>query len=176
VGVFTWVCVLKSGIHATLAGVLIALTIPLRVKGKTMSPAIKLEKNLYPWVSLLILPLFAYANAGVALGDLHIDSLFHDVSLGIAFGLFFGKQFGVMLFTWLSIKLNFAEMPKNVTWMQIYGTSLLTGIGFTMSLFIGTLAFSKPEYAALIRLGVLTGSFVSGVAGYSVLKYSIKKN
>jgi len=176
VGIFIWVCVLKSGIHATLAGVLIALTIPLRTEGKKMPPALKLEKNLYPWVSLLILPLFAYGNAGVSLKELNLTSFFHDVSLGIALGLFIGKQVGVMLFTWLSIKFKLAELPKNVTWMQIYGTSLLTGIGFTMSLFIGTLAFQGTEYAMLIRVGVISGSLLSGLAGYFVLKYSIDKN
>ena len=136
----------------------------------------KLEKNLYPWVSLLILPLFAYGNAGVSLKELNLTSFFHDVSLGIALGLFIGKQAGVMLFTWLSIKLKLAELPKNVTWLQIYGTSLLTGIGFTMSLFIGTLAFQGTEYAMLIRLGVISGSLLSGLAGYFILKYSIDKN
>lgn len=176
VGIFTWVCVLKSGIHATLAGVLIAFTIPLRTKGDEKSPAINLEKGLFPWVSLIILPLFAYANAGLSLGDLKLSSLFHGVSIGIALGLFLGKQAGVMLFTWISIKLNFAQMPKNTTWLQIYGTALLTGIGFTMSLFIGTLAFNDQEHAVLIRLGVILGSLLSGLAGYSLLKYSIKKN
>jgi len=175
VGVFIWVCVLKSGIHATLAGVLVALTIPLRTKGDKISPALKLEKSLYPWVSLLILPLFAYGNAGVFLGDIKLTSFTHEVSLGIALGLLLGKQCGVMLFAWLSIKLKIAEMPKNVTWLQIYGTALLTGIGFTMSLFIGTLALEGTEYATLIRLGVLLGSSVSGLAGYFVLKYSIDK-
>ena len=176
VGIFTWVCVLKSGIHATLAGVLIAFTIPLRTKGRQKSPLIILEKGLYPWVSLLILPVFAFANAGVGLGDLNLGSIFHDVSLGIALGLFLGKQLGVMFFTWLSIKLKISEIPKDVTWLQIYGTALLTGIGFTMSLLIGTLAFSDQEHAVLIRLGVIMGSTLSGLAGYFVLKYSIKSN
>ncbi len=175
VGIFIWVCVLKSGIHATLAGVLVALAIPLRTKGDKISPALKLEKNLYPWVSLLILPLFAYGNAGVSLGDIKLTSFTHEVSLGIALGLFLGKQFGVMLFAWLSIKLKIAEMPRNVTWLQVYGTSLLTGIGFTMSLFIGTLALEGTEYAVLIRLGVISGSLLSGLAGYFVLKYSMDK-
>ncbi len=175
VGIFIWVCVLKSGIHATLAGVLVALAIPLRTKGDKISPALKLEKNLYPWVSLLILPLFAYGNAGVSLGDIKLTSFTHEVSLGIALGLFLGKQFGVMLFAWLSIKLKIAEMPRNVTWLQVYGTALLTGIGFTMSLFIGTLALEGTDYAVLIRLGVISGSLLSGLAGYFVLKYSMDK-
>lgn len=175
VGIFIWVCVLKSGIHATLAGVLVALAIPLRTKGDKISPALKLEKNLYPWVSLLILPLFAYGNAGVSLGDIKLTSFTHEVSLGIALGLFLGKQFGVMLFAWLSIKLKIAEMPRDVTWLQVYGTALLTGIGFTMSLFIGTLALEGTDYAVLIRLGVISGSLLSGLAGYFVLKYSMDK-
>lgn len=130
----------------------------------------KLEHDLHPWVAYAILPLFAFANAGVSLSGLSLDILTHPITLGIALGLFFGKQLGVMLATFLGVVFKIFKLPKGVTWKQYYGMSLLTGIGFTMSLFIGTLAFSDELNQTYVRLGVLFGSILSGLAGYFVLK------
>jgi Na+:H+ antiporter, NhaA family len=171
VGMIMWVCVLKSGVHATLAGVIIALCIPLRGgNAGEQSPLHRLELGLHPWVAFLIMPAFAFANAGVALDGLRFSDLLAPVPLGIALGLFVGKQIGVFGFVWLAVRAGFSRLPDGTTWLQIYGISLLAGIGFTMSLFIGTLAFSDPGHAAAVRLGVLTGSILSGVLGFCVLK------
>jgi NhaA family Na+:H+ antiporter len=166
-----WVCVLKSGVHATLAGVIVALTIPLRgSEGEEVPPLIRLEHALHPWVAFFVMPVFAFANAGVALGGLTLADLLAPVPLGIALGLFLGKQLGVFGFAWLATRTGLCRLPDGVGWAQIYGAALLAGIGFTMSLFIGTLAFADPSHAAAVRLGVLSGSILSAVIGYTVLR------
>lgn len=174
VGLVVWVCVLKSGVHATLAGVAVALFIPLHaVDPDGHSPLKKVEHGLAPWVAFAIMPIFAFANAGVSLHGLTLSSLFAGIPLGIALGLFLGKQIGIMGFVWAGVKLGIARLPDGVTWLQIYGVSMLAGIGFTMSLFIGTLAFSDPEHAAAVRIGVLTGSILSAIAGALVLRAAL---
>ena len=176
VGIFTWVCVLKSGVHATLAGVVLAMAIPLRVPGAVEdSPLRRLEHGLHPWVAFGILPLFAFANAGVSLAGLSLSSLLAPLPLGIAAGLFVGKQIGVLGASWLAVRTGLAQLPPRVDWWQIYAVALLTGIGFTMSLFIGTLAFADPAQAAGVRLGVLSGSLLSATLGYLVLRWSITR-
>jgi len=172
-GVLMWVFMVKSGVHATLAGVLMALCIPLRaVDADGHSPARHLEHSLHPWVAFGILPLFAFANAGVPFEGLSPRDLLAPVPLGITIGLFVGKQLGVFLATWLAVTMGLAKRPAGTTWLQIYGASVLCGIGFTMSLFIGTLAFEHGEFnfAAHVRLGVLCGSILSALAGYSILR------
>jgi NhaA family Na+:H+ antiporter len=176
VGIFLWACVLKSGVHATLAGVVIALFIPLRAKNKLgESPARLLESGLHPWIAYSILPIFAFANAGVSLKGLSLEMLLHPVTLGIALGLFFGKQIGIMLVTSICVVTKICKLPKDVKWLQYYAMSLVTGIGFTMSLFIGTLAFDHTDNQTFIRLGVITGSILSGVSGFILLKITCKK-
>jgi NhaA family Na+:H+ antiporter len=171
VGIALWVFVLKSGVHATLAGVAIAMAIPMRnPKDPEQSPLIDLENKLHIWVAYGILPLFAFANAGVSLAGLSFTSLFETLPLGIAIGLFLGKQVGVFGATLLAVKSGLSRMPEGTTWPQIYGAALLAGIGFTMSLFIGTLAFNAPEQAAQVRLGVLGGSLTSAIVGYLFLR------
>jgi len=174
-GVVIWVCVLKSGVHATLAGVVIALFIPLNAKEKAEghSPLKQIEHGLAPWVVFGVMPIFAFANAGVALHTLSFGDLFNGIPLGIAAGLFFGKQIGIMSFVWVPVKFGISRMPDGVTWLQIYGVSVLAGIGFTMSLFIGTLAFSAPEHAAAVRIGVLAGSIASALLGYLILRHAL---
>lgn len=169
-GLFVWICVLKSGVHATLAGVAIAFAIPLRAQDEHgHSPLTHLEHTLHPWVAYGILPLFAFANAGVSLAGLSMSSLLEPVPLGIAAGLFIGKQIGVFGMTYAAVKFGISNMPEGTTWPQFYGIALLTGIGFTMSLFIGTLAFEDPSYAPGVRMGVITGSILSAVAGYLII-------
>ncbi|MEO1207323.1 MAG: Na+/H+ antiporter NhaA [Pseudomonadota bacterium] len=174
VGIIIWVCVLKSGVHATLAGVLTAMFIPM--KGATSdgenSPVIYLEHALMPWVKWLVLPLFAFANAGVSLVGVTFGSLLASIPLGILLGLFVGKPLGIFVFTWLAVKLGLGDQPTGTNWQQILGVGFVAGIGFTMSLFIGMLAFPDPQYAADIRIGVLAGSILSAVAGYLVLLYA----
>jgi Na+:H+ antiporter, NhaA family len=170
VGIFLWVCVLKSGVHATLAGVALGFAVPLRgVEEGGESPLRHLEHTLHPWVTYGILPIFAFANAGVSLSGLSLNSLVEPVTLGSALGLFLGKQIGVMGTTWTAVRLGIGSAPTGATWLQFYGLALLTGIGFTMSLFIGTLAFKAPELNDAVRIGVLSGSLVCAVAGYLVL-------
>jgi len=171
VGIALWVCVLKSGVHATLAGVALGFAIPLRgAGGVDGSPLGRLEHALHPWVTYGILPVFALANAGVPLAGLTPAGLLEPVSLGIALGLIFGKQAGVMAAAWLAVRLGLGNLPAGASWLQFYGVALLTGIGFTMSLFIGTLAFQSPEYHVALRIGVLGGSLVCALAGYLVLR------
>jgi len=173
-GLVIWVCVLKSGVHATLAGVIIALFIPLRTNdAEEESPLLRIEHELAPWVSFGVMPVFAFANAGVALYGLTPAALFSGIPLGIALGLFLGKQLGIMAFLWASVRLGLARLPEGITWIQVYGVSLLAGIGFTMSLFIGTLAFSDPEHSASVRIGVLVGSIASAVTGYLLLRFCL---
>ncbi|PGH52803.1 Na+/H+ antiporter NhaA [Azospirillum palustre] len=173
-GLILWVCVLKSGIHATLAGVVLAFAIPLRAddragKRAPDAPLHRLEHALHPWVAFLIMPVFALANAGVPLDGITPASLLEPVPLGIALGLFLGKQAGVFLAVWIAVRTGVVERPARASWGQIYGVAVLTGIGFTMSLFIGTLAFADPHHAVAVRLGVLTGSLASALAGYALL-------
>ncbi|MEQ8388169.1 MAG: Na+/H+ antiporter NhaA [Alphaproteobacteria bacterium] len=175
VGIFLWVCVLKSGVHATLAGVALALAIPLRATNEHgESPLKTFEHALLPWVAFGIMPLFAFANAGVSLSGLSLDSILAPVPLGIALGLFLGKQVGIAGFSWLAIRGGLCRLPDEVTWLQLYGASILAGIGFTMSLFIGTLAFSDPAYAVDVRIGVLGGSLISALTGYLLLRFATK--
>jgi NhaA family Na+:H+ antiporter len=170
VGTAVWVCVLKSGVHATLAGVLVGFAVPLQ--GRTEygeSPLRALEHTLHPWVAFGIMPAFASANAGVALGGFGLSSLAEPVTLGIALGLLLGKQAGILAFVWLGVRLRLCRLPEGIGWAQVYGIACLAGIGFTMSLFIGTLAFEDPGFAAPVRIGVLAGSLASGLLGYLVL-------
>ena len=175
-GAVLWVFVLKIGVHATLAGVLVALAVPMRTRAdRERSPLKEFEHALHPWVAYGILPLFAFANAGVSFGGVTPASLLEPVPLGIAAGLFVGKQLGVFLPMLAAIRLGIAEKPEGATWVQIYGVSMICGVGFTMSLFIGSLAFEDPagdqSFAAPIRLGVLCGSLLSGVVGYFLVRY-----
>ena len=176
IGLFMWFFTYKSGIHATIAGVLLASTIPHRIKDKDFSLLVKIEHAISPYVAFIIMPLFAFANAGVSLEGLSLSSLLSPVPLGILCGLFFGKQIGVLLFSFISIKLKFAEAPNNSNWLSLYGVSILTGIGFTMSLFVGNLAFiENTQYIDGVKIGVLTGSLLSTVFGYIILSMSLKK-
>jgi NhaA family Na+:H+ antiporter len=175
VGLFLWVSVLKSGVHATLAGAAIGLAIPLRAKDEDgRSPLRHLEHVLHPWVAFGVLPVFAFANAGVSFHGMSLDSLTAPVPLGIAAGLFFGKQVGIFLAVFAMVRLGLASLPSGATWPSVYGVALLCGIGFTMSLFIGTLAFDDPRHAVEVRLGVIMGSVVSALGGYLVLRASTK--
>jgi NhaA family Na+:H+ antiporter len=170
VGIVMWVFVLKSGVHATLAGVLIAFTIPLKTKNEDEALLYKMEHGLHPWVAFLILPVFAFANAGVNFTGIGIDDLLQPLTLGIAVGLFLGKQIGVFLATWIGVKSGIARLPENVSWKHVYGVACLTGVGFTMSLFIGSLAFTTADVMNAVRLGVVLGSVLSGLFGYVLLK------
>jgi len=175
IGLVLWATVLKSGVHATLAGVLTAFFIPFkREPGETHTQLERMEHDLHPSVAYGILPLFAFANAGISFESITLESIFHPVPFGIAAGLFIGNQIGVFGFTWLAIKLGISKMPQDIGWMQLYGVALLCGIGFTMSLFVGSLAFEQggPDFAVDDRLGILLGSLVSGILGYGVLRFS----
>ena len=176
IGIFMWFFTYKSGIHATIAGVLLASTIPHRKKEKDFSLLIKIEHAISPYVAFMIMPLFAFANAGVSLTGLSLSSLMLPVPLGILVGLFIGKQIGVMLFSYVSVKFKIAQMPDNSTWLSLYGVSILTGIGFTMSLFVGNLAFAENnQYIEGVKIGVLTGSLLSTLFGYFLLLLTSKK-
>ena len=177
VGLILWVCVLKSGVHATLAGVALALCIPLRTRNAETSPLLSLEHALHPWVAYAILPIFAFANAGVSLAGMTVDSFTHPVPMGIAVGLLLGKTVGVFGLTWLAVKLRLAALPEGAGWGQILGVAILCGIGFTMSLFVGSLAFApgSSEYAGMDRMGILTGSFFAAVIGYAVTAMASRK-
>jgi Na+:H+ antiporter, NhaA family len=171
VGLFIWLCVLKSGVHATLSGVVTALAIPLAPgRGETQGPLERLEESLHPWVTFGVLPLFAFANAGVPLAGMTLAKLTSPIPMGIALGLFIGKPIGIFGFSLAAIGLKLAGKPEGATWGQMFGVAILGGVGFTMSLFIGMLAFADAERAAEIRFGVLLGSFVSAIAGYYVLR------
>ena len=170
IGLFLWYFTHESGIHSTISGVLLALTIPHRNYEKDFSLLLKLEHILSPYVAFGIMPLFALANAGVSLEGISINTIMNPVPLGILCGLFFGKQIGVFLFSYLSIKFKLAEMPSNSNWIKLYGVAILTGIGFTMSLFIGNLAFiENTQYIDGVKIGVLCGSLLSTFVGYFVL-------
>lgn len=177
-GFFFWWMFLKAGIHPTIAGVLTAFLIPeMPDKNQDQTPLYYLESWLHPWVAFLIMPLFALANTGLPLNRVNADMLLDTVTIGIVAGLFFGKQIGVAGVTWISMKTTrWAKMPGNVSWLELYGVALLCGIGFTMSLFLGTLSFQdQSHYIDEVRLGVIIGSILSGVAGASVLALAIKK-
>ena len=174
-GVVLWFLVLMSGVHATLAGVALALTIPLRVTpGRpedATSPLHILEHSLQPWVAFLIIPIFGFANAGISFAGMSLSSLQNPVPLGVALGLFVGKQVGVFAFAWAAIKAGLADLPANATWPQLYGVALLCGIGFTISLFIGLLAFpTSADLQDATKLGVLLGSILSGLIGAALLR------
>jgi NhaA family Na+:H+ antiporter len=178
VGALLWIAVLKSGVHATLAGVLLAMFIPLRVPARqdTESPLHRLESTLNPWVAFGLLPLFAFANAGVPMSGISAAQLLHPVSLGIICGLFVGKQLGIMAACWLAARFGLAALPRDVGWGLLYGVSLLCGIGFTMSFFIASLAFEAggSDYQGLERIGILAGSLIAGAAGYLVLRLQLR--
>ena len=170
IGLLLWDFTHNSGIHATIAGVLLAMTIPHRKKEKDFSLLIKIEHAISPYVAFGIMPLFAFANAGVSLEGLSLTSLLDKVPLGIVLGLFVGKQLGVFVFSYVSIKLKIAQMPGNSSWYNFYGVGILTGIGFTMSLFVGNLAFvENAQYMDGVKIGVLTGSLLSTLAGYFLI-------
>ncbi len=170
VGIFLWDFTHNSGIHATIAGVLLAMTIPHRKKDKDFSLLIKIEHAISPYVAFGIMPLFAFANAGVSLEGLSFASLLDKVPLGILLGLFVGKQLGVFVFSYISIKMKIAQMPNNSNWFNFYGVGVLTGIGFTMSLFVGNLAFvENMQYMDGVKIGVLTGSLLSTLFGYFLI-------
>ena len=166
-GAILWVLVLKSGVHATLAGVVTAMFVPLST-GKEQ-PLERLEHALHPWVAFLVLPIFAFANAGVAFGSAGFAALSAPLSLGIAAGLVLGKQAGIFGACWLAVRLRLAQLPDEVSWRHIYGMACLAGIGFTMSLFIGGLAFADPAQIDAVKMGVLSGSFVSAIIGLAIL-------
>ncbi len=176
-GIIMWVATLKSGIHATLAGVVLAIFIPLKSKdGSDFSPLKDLEHDLHAAVAFGILPIFAFANAGISFTGLGIEQVLHPVPIGIALGLFVGKQIGIFGLCWLAIKSGLTKLPDGMNWMSLYGTAALCGIGFTMSLFIGSLAFEETGISTTFdeRLGILVGSLASGIFGFFVLKYALR--
>ena len=178
VGLVLWVCVLKSGVHATLAGVATAFAIPMRGNDgddEHSSPLRWLEHVLHPWVAFGVLPAFAFANAGVSLAGMTLAAVVEPVTLGIALGLVVGKQLGVFGAIWLSVKAGLGRMPEGANWAQLYGVALLCGIGFTMSLFIGGLAFDDPLRGAQVRIGVLGGSILAAVAGAALLWWATRR-
>ena len=175
VGLALWVCVLKSGVHATLAGVIVGLTVPLRGGQEAEeTPLERLEHALHPWVAFGILPVFAFANAGVPLAGLSLSALTERASLGIAAGLFVGKQIGILGSAWLAVRLGIARLPEGADWRNMHAISVLCGIGFTMSLFIGTLAFNTAEEIVRVRIGVLSGSILAAVVGYVLLSMALR--
>ncbi len=177
VGVVMWVAALKSGVHATLAGVILALFIPIRSESNPdFSPLKRLENDLHSVVAFFILPVFAFANAGISFHGVGMEQLSHNVPLGIAMGLFAGKQIGIFGLCWLAIKLKFTTLPNGMNWGSLYGTAALCGIGFTMSLFVGSLAFEETGVDQLFdeRLGIILGSLASGIVGYLVLNSSLQ--
>lgn len=176
VGVVMWVAMLKSGVHATLAGIILAMFIPMYSPvDPGRSPLKSLEHDLHPAVTFFILPTFAFCNAGINIEGLGMEQFLHQIPLGIALGLFIGKQLGVFSFCWIGIKLRFAELPKEISWVSLYGTGMLCGIGFTMSLFIASLAFEETGVNLMFdeRLGIILGSLASGILGYSILRMSL---
>ncbi len=172
IGIVMWTATLKSGVHATLAGVILAIFIPIRSKSNPdFSPLKSMENDLHSVVAFFVLPAFAFANAGISFSGVSTEKILHGVPIGISLGLFFGKQIGIFVFCWLSIQLKIAHLPNNMSWTALYGTAALCGIGFTMSLFIGSLAFEETGVNLLFdeRLGIILGSLASGVVGFVVL-------
>ena len=179
VGLIMWVALLKSGVHATLAGVILAMFIPMRLDTDMNSSPLKdIEHDLHPVVAFFVLPVFAFANAGISFTGVGYDQIFHSVPLGIGLGLFVGKQVGIFGLCWIAIKLKFTTLPKGMSWSSLYGTAALCGIGFTMSLFIGSLAYEETNANLIFdeRLGIILGSFAAGVLGYIVLRRSLRSN
>ena len=177
IGILLWDFTHQSGIHATISGVLLALLIPHDKQDKNKSLLLKLEHFISPYVAFGIMPLFAFANAGVSLNGINFSSLLNPVPLGILCGLFFGKQIGVFLFSYMSVKLNLAQKPSNSNWFSLYAVSILTGIGFTMSLFVGNLAFANAnQNLDGVKIGVLSGSLLSTLIGFFLLLFATKKN
>jgi len=176
VGIILWVAVLKSGVHATLAGVVLALFIPIKGKQGQPSPLKELEHNLHSLVAFIVLPIFAFANAGISFSGIGLEQVLAPVPLGIILGLVVGKQIGVFGFCFVAIKLGLAKIPENVNWTLLYGVAILCGVGFTMSLFVGSLAFEQSAESPIFqdRLGIVLGSVISGVFGYFVIKKGIK--
>ncbi|WP_281556913.1 Na+/H+ antiporter NhaA [Thalassomonas sp. RHCl1] len=176
-GIVLWVAVLKSGVHATLAGVVLAFFIPIKGKGDEPSPLKSLEDNLHSMVAFIVLPIFAFANAGIDFAGVGLQEVAAPVPLGIILGLVVGKQLGVFGLCFVAIKFGFAKLPANVNWQLLYGASLLCGVGFTMSLFIGSLAFEQGTGNLLFqdRLGIVIGSLISGVLGYVVIKHAVAR-
>ena len=171
IGTELWVCVSKSGLHATLAGVVVAMLIPHKSNNEIEpAPLYRLEHSLHLWVSFCILPLFALANAGISLKGLALDFFVEPVTLGVGLGLLLGKPIGITLFTYIGTKFKFCSLPEGINWNQFYGLAFLAGIGFTMSLFIGGLAFEDEKFQTLVRLGVITASLASGILGYFTLR------
>jgi Na+:H+ antiporter, NhaA family len=170
VGIFLWACVLKSGVHATLAGVVTAWAVPLR-NPRGESPLEQLEHSLHPWIAFAVLPLFAFANAGVSFDGMRVADLLAPLPSGIALGLVIGKQVGVFGFMLLAVRFGLARLPAGVSWGQLWGLACLTGIGFTMSLFIGSLAFESATQMDQVKIGVLTGSLVAGLSGFLILRF-----
>jgi NhaA family Na+:H+ antiporter len=182
IGLIMWVATLKSGVHATLAGVVLAMFIPMRASDGpdahiSYSPVKSLEHDLHSVVAFFVLPVFAFANAGLNLTGIGMNQVLHSVPIGIALGLFLGKQLGIFTLCWFFIKMNWAKMPDGMNFISLYGVALLAGIGFTMSLFIGSLAFDGVDTGRLFdeRLGIIVGSLLSGVAGFFVLKFAFSK-
>lgn len=176
VGIVMWVAMLKSGVHATLTGVILAMFIPLKSKSDPQhSPLKSIEHDLHSVVAFFVLPIFAFANSGITIIEMNTEQIFHDVTIGIALGLLIGKQLGVFGFCWLFVQLKLAELPSGMNWRSLYGTATLCGIGFTMSLFIGSLAFDETVINQLFdeRIGIILGSLLSGLIGYGILKSSL---
>ena len=178
IGLIMWVATLKSGVHATLAGVVMAMFIPMRSKkDPSVSPLTDLEHDLHSIVAFFVLPVFAFANAGISFSGVGIEQVLHSASIGIALGLFLGKQIGIFGCCWLAVKFNFAKLPEGMSWSSLYGTAALCGIGFTMSLFIGSLAFEANGVDMFFdeRLGIVVGSLVSGLFGYLILSKALPR-
>lgn len=176
IGLVMWVATLKSGVHATLAGVVLAMFIPLQSKSDAaVSPLKSLEHDLHSVVAFFVLPVFAFANAGINISNVGAEDLLHNVPIGILLGLFVGKQVGIFGLCWLSIKLRLTQLPKEMDWFSLYGVAVLCGIGFTMSLFVGSLAFEETGVDLLFdeKLGIIVGSLASGLLGYAVLRFSL---
>jgi NhaA family Na+:H+ antiporter len=181
VGVIMWVAVLKSGVHATLAGVALAAFIPMRDPDRSdYSPLRELEHDLHQVVAFGVLPMFAFVNAGISFGGIGLEDVMHKVPLGIAAGLFIGKQFGIFLLCFAAIKLGIARMPDGANWGSLYGVSILCGVGFTMSLFVGSLAFDNvlvnQDVVFDERIGITIGSLLSGIMGYVILHLTLPKS
>ncbi len=179
IGVVMWVAMLKSGVHATLSGVILAMFIPMKLEtNSSYSPLKDMEHDLHSVVVFYILPIFAFANAGISFSGVGAEQIMHSIPLGIALGLFIGKQVGIFGICWLVIKLGLTRLPKGMTWSSLYGTAALCGVGFTMSLFIGSLAFEETEINLLFdeRLGIILGSLAAGIVGYMVLRVSLPSN
>ena len=179
IGLIMWTAMLKSGVHATLTGVLLAMFIPIKsTKDPSSSPLKELENDLHPVVAFMILPLFAFANAGINFSGVGTEQILHPVPLGIALALFIGKQAGVFGFCWFSIKLKLTNLPKGISWSSLYGIAALCGVGFTISMFIGSLAFEETSVNLLFddKLGIIIGSLASGLMGYAILYFSLGPN